>query len=162
LGSGQFALLLAEFSRVIKISGVEIDARLVSNAKRLLEPYKDKVEIEISQYNGHNLPDSIFDHDVVFLIDVLHHIPRKDQMKFLKDVYRKMKDGSYFVIKDIDGGSPLVLFNKIHDLLFAQEIGNELSLREVTKRVGEMGFKIEEIVKKRLYVYPHFTLILKK
>lgn len=161
-GSGQFAMLLAEFTDVGKISGIEIDERLVSNANHLLSRYKDRVETAFTKYDGIHLPESIADHDVVFLIDVLHHVPKPIQTEFLKQLHLRMKPGSQLIIKDINGGSGFVLFNKLHDLIFAREIGNEWSSERLTTVCKQIGFNIESVTKKQLYVYPHYTVFLKK
>jgi 2-polyprenyl-3-methyl-5-hydroxy-6-metoxy-1,4-benzoquinol methylase len=161
-GSGQFAMLLAEFTNVLKISGIEIDSRLVSNANQLLSRYKNRVQTAFDKYDGMHLPESIADHDVVFLIDVLHHVPKLMQTDFLKQLYMRMSPGSELIIKDINGGSGFVFFNKLHDLVFAGEIGNEWSLDKLTAECKEVGFKIESVTKRQLYVYPHYTVLLKK
>ena len=161
-GSGQFAMLLAEFTDVLRISGIEIDARLVSNANQLLSRYKNRVLTAFDKYDGKHLPHSIADHDVVFLIDVLHHVPKLMQTDFLKQLHTRMRPGSKLVIKDINAGSPFVIFNKFHDLIFAREIGNEWSVDKLTAVCKEIGFEIESITKRQLYVYPHYTILLKK
>jgi 2-polyprenyl-3-methyl-5-hydroxy-6-metoxy-1,4-benzoquinol methylase len=161
-GSGQFAMLLAEFTHVSTISGIEIDSRLVANANQLLSRYKNRVLTAFNKYDGKLLPDSIADHDVVFLIDVLHHVPKPMQTDFLKQLYMRMKPGSELIIKDINAGSAFVYFNKLHDLIFAREIGNEWSVEKVTAVCKEIGFQIESVTKRQLYVYPHYTVLLKK
>ena len=161
-GSGQFAMLLAEFTGINRISGIEIDERLVLNANQFLSRYKDRVQTVFIKYDGSHLPDSIADYDVVFLIDVLHHVPKTVQTEFLKQLYARMKAGAQLIIKDINGGSGFVLFNKLHDLIFAGEIGNEWSLNKLTTVCKEIGFQIESVTKKQLYVYPHYTVFLKK
>jgi 2-polyprenyl-3-methyl-5-hydroxy-6-metoxy-1,4-benzoquinol methylase len=161
-GSGQFAMLLAQFTGVTRISGIEIDARLISNAKQLLSRYERRVQTSFSKYDGRELPDSIAEHDVVFLVDVLHHVPKSMQLAFLSQLYQRMRSGSKLIIKDIDAGSAFVVFNKLHDLIFAREVGNEWSSQKLTAACKEIGFKIEFLTKRQMYVYPHYTLLLTK
>lgn len=161
-GSGQFALLLAEFTSVQKIGGIEIDKNLVINANSLLSSYFKKIDINFNVFNGKEIPNVISEYNTIFLIDVLHHIPRKFQFAFLQQVFNKMNIGTRLIIKDIDGGSPLVFFNKLHDLLFSREIGYEWSFERMDKTVSKIGFKTIKASKKQMYVYPHFTFILKK
>jgi SAM-dependent methyltransferase len=160
-GSGQFALLLAEFTKVKSISGVEISAHLVANAKELLQPYSD-VKTHFEVYNGIDLPVAIQNCDLIFMIDVLHHIPVKNQEIFFTNVFASMRPGSKFIVKDIDGGSPWVLFNKFHDLVFSREIGHEWSMEKVCDVARVKGFRIVETKKRRMYGYPHFTVVLTK
>lgn len=161
-GSGQFALLLAEFTSVKKIAGIEIDERLVNNARELLSPYKEKLSFEFNTNNGKDLPDSIKNYDHIFLIDVLHHIPKAAQVEFLKMVYSKMRTGANLIIKDIDASSFYVLFNKLHDFTFSREIGNELSFKRTVSILNEIGFSVNLTNKRRMYVYPHYTIVCSK
>ncbi len=160
-GSGQFALLLAQFTKVRKISGVEISPRLIANSKELLLPYSH-IETNFEVYNGIDLPPAVSESDMIFMIDVLHHIPVAHQELFFTNVFAAMKPGANFIIKDIDGGSPWVLFNKVHDLVFSREIGHEWSMEKVCDVSRTTGFKILETKKRRMYGYPHFTVVLTK
>ncbi|MBX2895925.1 MAG: class I SAM-dependent methyltransferase [Cyclobacteriaceae bacterium] len=160
-GSGQFALLLAEFTKVQKIGGVEINNNLVNNASSLLNPYQHKIKFSFQVYDGEQIPN-LSDYEVVLLIDVLHHVPKHNQPEFIVNIYKAMAPGTRLIIKDIDAGSWLVYFNKLHDLIFAKEIGNEWSLENLKSFVTQTGFRILEVQKKLIYVYPHFTLTLEK
>lgn len=161
-GSGQFALLIAAFSNVKRIGGVEIDERLVNNAKKLLSPYAGKIQTDFTAYDGSALPASIGTYDLIFMVDVLHHIPKAAQEGFLKKVYALMKPGALFVLKDIDASSPFVYSNKLHDMIFAREIGNEWTFAHAIKVATDIGFKIKGSSKRRMYVYPHYTIALEK
>lgn len=160
-GSGQFALLLAEFTRIQKIGGVEIDNKLVNNATTLLNPYKKDININFQVYNGEQIPD-LSKYEVILLIDVLHHVPKLKQNDFIQNIYNAMSHGSKLIVKDIDADSWYVYFNKFHDLIFAQEIGNEWRLENLKSFVNRIGFRVLEVQKKQIYVYPHFTLTLEK
>ncbi len=161
-GSGQFALLIAAFSDVKRLGGIEIDQRLIDNARKLLAPYSHKVQTDFNAYDGSTLPESIGTYDLLFLVDVLHHIPRNAQVEFISKVYSLMKKGARFVIKDIDGSSPFVYCNKMHDMIFAREIGYEWSPERLKQVAADAGFKIVDSSKKRMYVYPHYTVTLEK
>ncbi len=161
-GSGQFALLIAQFTPATRISGIEIDDRLIDNARQLFARYDYKADISFRRYNGVDLPDEIAEHDVVTMVDVLHHIPPHLQESFLTQLYDKMRSGATLIIKDIDGASPFVWFNKLHDMIFAREIGNEWTAAKLKLTGQRIGFQIESLTTKRRYVYPHYTLVLRK
>lgn len=160
-GSGQFCLLLAEFAKPSYIFGIEINDRLVENARQLFDRYAH-VPYHFEKFDGVHFPDAIGELDVVFLNDVLHHVPKDSQHQFIKSLLAKMKPGARLIIKDINGASPLVYFNKMHDLVFAGEIGNELPHTTVDKWLGEEGAKVLAFKKQRLYVYPHYTIVAEK
>jgi 2-polyprenyl-3-methyl-5-hydroxy-6-metoxy-1,4-benzoquinol methylase len=100
--------------------------------------------------------------DIVFLIDVLHHVPKKMHRVFIKNLSASLKPGCRLILKDINAVNPLVYVNKLHDIIFAGEIGNEISMQEANDLLQENGFEIIRQYKKTMYVYPHYTIIAKR
>lgn len=160
-GSGQFCLLLAEFAHPSFVYGIEISSRLVNNANQLFGKHA-KVAYKFEEFDGVRFPDTIGELDILFLNDVLHHVPKTAQQKFMSDLIKAMKPGARLVLKDINGSSPFVYFNKMHDLVFAGEIGNERPAAEAKKWLTNEGLVITEFSKKQMYVYPHYTIVAKK
>lgn len=160
-GSGQMALLAANFSNIRSFYGIEIDKNLIQNANQLLRDY-NTVKIKFDVYDGFNLPEGINEADIILMIDVLHHIPVKNQLAFLDNIYRSMKSNSRLILKDINKDHPFVFFNKLHDLIFSREIGNEMGLGSVLHHLTEIGFKIKVKQKIVQYVYPHYLIIAEK
>jgi len=160
-GSGQFLLLLSNFTKASHLYGLEITPRLVDNAKKLFSSQPPGT-YSFNIFDGINFPDEVKDLDVIFLIDVLHHIPKKKQIPFLKNLSLAMKPGSRMVLKDINAASPFVFFNKLHDLVFALEIGNEIRMEAAKKILEDNGLEIIEQHKRTMYVYPHYTIVAKK
>lgn len=160
-GSGQFLLLLTEFAQPSYLYGIEISKKLIDNAHNLFSNFaKEKYAFE--QYDGIHFPKALAEMDVLFLIDVLHHVPKNNQEAFLKDLANIMKPGARLVLKDINAASPLVYCNKIHDLIFAREIGNEMSMESAKNLLVANGLNIIEQSKRTMYVYPHYTLVAQK
>ena len=160
-GSGQFCLLLAQFAHPSFVYGIEISDRLVSNANQLFSKYA-KVAYKFEQFDGSVFPDAIRDLDILFLNDVLHHVPKQAQYSFIQNLIAVMKPGARLVLKDINASSPFVLCNKMHDLVFAGEIGNEIPAAKAQKWLTDNGLVITEFSKKQMYVYPHYTVVAKK
>jgi SAM-dependent methyltransferase len=160
-GSGQFLLLLTEFAQPSYLYGIEISKKLIDNAQNLFSSFpKEKYAFE--QYDGIHFPKALAEMDVLFLIDVLHHVPKNNQEAFLKDLANIMKPGARLVLKDINAASPLVYCNKLHDLIFAREIGNEMSMESAKNLLVANGLNIIEQSKRTMYVYPHYTLVAQK
>ena len=160
-GSGQFCLLLAQFAKPDYIFGIEISERLVENAKQLFEKYSN-VPYSFEKFDGITFPDKIKELDVIFLNDVLHHVPKTAQEAFLAGLTAKMKPGARLVLKDINGDSLFVYCNKMHDLIFAGEIGNELSYTKAKYLLEKNKLTTLQLNKKRMYVYPHYTIVGEK
>jgi SAM-dependent methyltransferase len=160
-GSGQFLLLLSEFANPSYLYGIEISKKLIDNAFSLFSnlsapPYS------FSEYDGTHFPAELGEMDTIFLIDVLHHVPKKNRENFIRDLALVMKPGAKLILKDINAASPLVYFNKLHDLIFAREIGNEISMKKAIELLQANGLTIIEQEKRVMYVYPHYTLVAKK
>lgn len=160
-GSGQFLLLLKKFAQPGYVYGIEISKRLIDNAKDLFGGMPGN-NYYFSEYDGRTFPAELGSMDVIFLIDVLHHVPRKSQESFIKVLAQTMKPGARLILKDINAANPLVYFNKLHDLIFAREIGNEMSLAKAIRLLTENGLTIVEQEKRVMYVYPHYTIVATK
>ena len=160
-GSGQFALLLAEYKSPQALGGIEISDNLINNAKQLLSEY-NSINLNFSSYDGKTIPDAIKEYDIITMIDILHHIPQKAQEKFLNEIYTKMKKDTVLLLKDINASSLLVYFNKLHDLVLSGKSGHEIKYHKLKKIIDKIGFKIIFEAKKIVLWYPHQTFLLKK
>lgn len=161
-GSGQFGLLAAKFANPKAIYGIEIDENLIYNANQIFNSQNFDIHFSFEVFNGKDFPKNLALSDIIFLIDVLHHVPLNIRVDFFKNIVSAMKPGARIVLKDINAGSPLVLANKVHDLVFAKEIGNEISFNDAIKLLKDLDLKIEDAVKTTTYVYPHYTIVAKK
>jgi 2-polyprenyl-3-methyl-5-hydroxy-6-metoxy-1,4-benzoquinol methylase len=159
-GSGQFLLLVSEFAKPSNLYGIEISKKLIDNAKNLFSSRPQNSFF--TEYDGTDFPTQLGEMDIIFLIDVLHHVPKKMQENFIKNLIRTMKIGATLVLKDINGASGLVYFNKLHDMIFAGEIGNEMSITKAAALLQANGLSIIKQEKRNMYVYPHYTIIGKK
>jgi len=160
-GSGQFLLLLSEFAEPSYLYGIEISKKLIDNAQGLFSTLPSE-HYHFEEYDGIHFPAKLSELDIIFLIDVLHHVPKRYQENFIRDLARSLKPGTRLILKDINGGNPLVYFNKMHDLLFAREIGNEISFENAKALLTKNGLEIIEAKKRIMYVYPHYTIVAKK
>lgn len=161
-GSGQFCLLLAQFARAAWVGGIEVSESLVRNARELFANAQLEVPHRFETYDGMTFPTHIRDAAKVFVVDVFHHVPSGKQAQFLSGLHEAMADGAVLILKDIDGASPLALFNKVHDLLLAGEIGSEVSAIRSREMACQAGFKVRSLSYKRMWWYPHYTLVLEK
>jgi 2-polyprenyl-3-methyl-5-hydroxy-6-metoxy-1,4-benzoquinol methylase len=165
-GNGALLNLIYKTRNAEKLGGVEISSKLVDTTKKLLrnaiadDNYFNS-NIDVQQYDGINLPQ-LTAYDFVLLVDVIHHIPKKQLTAFLSTLKKNMRPGTVLICKDIDAGKPvLVLFNKLHDFAVSQEIGNEISMQQASQELTAAGFNVVSATYKRMLWYPHYTLISK-
>jgi SAM-dependent methyltransferase len=161
-GSGQFAALVARFTNVQDIYGIEIDAHLIDNARKINKPFAKDKKIGFATFDGTVIPKNIRQYDLIYMIDVYHHVPKPVRNDMLRQIYTAMKPGARLMLKDIDGASPFVLCNKLHDMVFAQELSHEIGFKKAQNLLTTIGFKIRESRKKRIFVYPHYFILAEK
>lgn len=160
-GSGQFLLLASHFREPGKVIGFEIHQRLVDHATKLFQEHS-QVPAYFSVYDGKTIPSAIGEADKVFLIDVLHHVPRADQDSFIATIYASMKKGAHLLIKDINASSPLVVMNKLHDLVFSGEIGAERKPADIRQLLQSLGATPVTYMTTTTLFYPHYFIDVKK
>ena len=161
-GSGMFLALVKQFKAPEKLGGIEISAQLIENAKFVLGEMNEK-NVYLNTFDGKEIPDAIANYNYVFMIDVFHHIPKAAQLDFLTQLFEKMKKGATLVFKDIEGASIFKYWNKIHDLLLAGEIGNEISSRKLKSFLDPIDqIEVVDFNKRQMFLYPHFTYLIKK
>ncbi|MAC96307.1 MAG: hypothetical protein CMC96_12505 [Flavobacteriales bacterium] len=160
-GSGMLLSLIAAFKKPQKLGGCEISRRLVDNANEVLA--KENKNTKVYYFDGESIPDEVKDFNYITMIDVLHHIPKGKQFAFLEQLVDKISVGSCLIIKDIKRESVLSYWNKVHDLMLAGEIGNELNSKKLKNYMEErLSLKLLSYTSRRMLLYPHFTLIFEK
>ena len=161
-GLGQFALIMAEFTKAERILGLELSDRLVNEAKLLVSGTSYRNQIEFESYNGFDFPTLTTEYDYITLIDVFHHIRSEKQSEFLEKIYMALGKDSLLIIKDIDASSIFVYGNKLHDLTLSGETGNEISMSKMEKLIKQTGFNVHNKGEKRMLWYPHYWFIVSK
>jgi 2-polyprenyl-3-methyl-5-hydroxy-6-metoxy-1,4-benzoquinol methylase len=159
-GSGVLLRILAEYKFPIALGGVEISERLIENAGSVLRPCAVPTTLQV--YDGFCLPEDIGKYDYVFMVDVLHHMPLDRQFDFLTALFHRMTPGQKLLFKDIDAASPLVYWNKLHDLALAGEIVHERIADVVRDHLESVGFDVRMVFRKRVLLYPHYALLCAK
>jgi len=153
-GAGQFMYLIKQVCGPAKLTGLEISENLTAACK--------KSNLEAVLYDGFNLPEFAAEYNTFTMVDVLHHIPAKKQLTYIQNIYKSMPRGARLILKDIDAGNPLVLFNKLHDFILSRQISRERSASVVRKYCEDAGFRVLHSEKKRMLWYPHFWLVMVK
>lgn len=160
-GNGIFLSLTAGFRKPISLGGMEITQKLIDNARNILKNVQ--VPIFLNVFNGMDILQEIKNYQYIFLIDVIHHVSKNNQIKFLRNIRDEIAQGSILVIKDIDADHTILSkFNKLHDLVFSGKIGQELGLSTVKKILSDLGFKVMSVSYKRVLIYPHYTIVCQK
>ncbi len=96
------------------------------------------------------------------IIDLIHHLDPDLQFKFLIDLLKKIKINDTIIIKDILPKNSITKFwNSFHDLIVSKQIINYFNFKEFENSLS-LDFKIVDNFHKRIFLYDHYFLIIKK
>lgn len=99
--------------------------------------------------------------DVFILIDLIHHIKKKEQEIFLKKLLKLMKNGDILIVKDIYPKNMWTRYwNYMHDLLISREKITYFDFKKFQKI--HCKNHLVETFYKRIFLYDHYFFILKK
>jgi 2-polyprenyl-3-methyl-5-hydroxy-6-metoxy-1,4-benzoquinol methylase len=120
-GAGLFILLLARLGRIRSGVGFDVDDVAIRAAQGAAAQIWSGPPIRFEQHRiDEAWPKGRF--DVVSIIDVMHHVPPKNQQKLIITAVEHLNDGGLLLYKDM-GRRPLwrSLANRLHDLIIARE-----------------------------------------
>jgi len=158
-GTGAMLLDLIKTRGVRLVGGCEISETLLNAARQSVA---EQLGAPGNFLQATSPPPCIADFDCITLIDVLHHIPRKEQGSYLRQLARHMRSGALLVLKDIDASSPLVWFNRFHDAVFAGNGFQEIGCAAAQQLVADSGLRVERVKEIRKLWYPHYFVLARK
>ncbi len=120
-----------------KIIGIEPDEKALLFAK------KNAPEAEYIQGTASNIPLPGSSADIVIFYDVIEHVPREDELKVLKEVWRVLKKGRVLLFSTPNAS----LLSNICDI--AWYFGHRhYTEKQISKFMDEAGFRVKKIMKK--------------
>ncbi|MEE4263507.1 MAG: class I SAM-dependent methyltransferase [Desulfobacteraceae bacterium] len=162
-GNGTLMLLLARYREPSHLMGIDINPNAVDCAVDLLARCPFATSYQVEAFDGQRLPAVMGTAEYLFLVDVLHYIPRLFQKAFLGSLFHGMQSGATLVMKDIDASNRLLeKFNLLHDLVVARQIGRAIYASVAEQWLRDIGFDIILARKQRRFCYPHYTLVARK
>src|SRR6056300_669782 len=129
----------------------------------LVVPSSGDTKINFKKSNCLSFIDNdISKYNTFLTIDLLHHIPKKLQISFLNNLTSKMKSGDILIVKDINPKNLFTKFcNAFHDFLISKQIIRYFNFSYFEENI-ESDLMIKKKFFKRIFVYDHYFLILKK
>ncbi len=108
--------------------------------------------------------------DIYSIFDVLYLIPYKEQELLIEDIYKRLPDGGYLIIKEIDTKPPLKhILNKFEEIIMVRLLkvtfGGHFYYRsadEYIDIVRKKGFKVTSVDLQKGYMHPHVMFICQK
>ena len=101
-------------------------------------------------------------YDGIFMLDVLHHVPRESQLELLESLKNLLAPSGVLIIKDITTDSPFKLkFTELLDRVMAgwNEPLAYRHHREWASILRGMGFKVRIVRVPDILPYPHIVIV---
>ena len=159
IGCGTGALLyLALKLRSVKVAhGYDICLKSVrSSAAFEMAPPR----FQVIYMHPEETPPELSEYDTVTMIDVLHHIPYKQQDDFIRKTIERMAPGSRLIIKEIEASQIFGSFlNQLHDLIVSREWVHQRRSSEIVKVLESTGATVSKPILRWTLWYPHFLIV---
>lgn len=158
-GYGLMELAIALRRPDLHIIGSDRETRRISIAKAAAS---DVSNVEFSVEDArHIMQKKTF--NTILMVDLLHHIPRKDQKDLIMDCFSMVRPGGSIIIKDMDTKPTWkYLWNYAHDMAMTRFEEVAYRSREEWHGIFEDFCKADSRTIPTRYPYPHFILKAKK
>ena len=163
-GVGLFSMHLATMVKPKRISGFDTNGNAVAVAQAAAKRLKDVSDVDISFSTTRDFsewPTDLF--DVVCMIDVAHHVPRRLWNTLYQSAAARVRDGGLLLYKDM-AADPwwCGLGNRLHDLILAQQWIDYCPLSFVRAELVWAGMTPIYYKEWRKYWYMHQFIVFKK
>lgn len=160
-GSGLFLGLAAELDLISSALGIDRRQRVIATANEMKRRINSGRGDRLVFQNGDatEISERHF-FDVVTIVDLVHHIPRRDRSEVVRQAYERLSPGGTLMYKDI-GRTPLwrAGANFLHDLILSGDLVSYSSPQEVQCWVGHPPLYDEKLFR---LCYAHELLVFRK
>ncbi|HLK35813.1 MAG TPA: class I SAM-dependent methyltransferase [Polyangiaceae bacterium] len=162
-GFGLFAAYFGQTQPRRRIVGVDPDARRVGLARRVA----DRLALREHQFVVGDVRDAPLEgpFDAVYVLDVMHHLPREGQRPVLERLRSLLLPGGVLIIKDITTEPRFgLLFTEALDRLMVgwREPLAYRHHREWGEMLAELGFRVRIVRVPDVLPYPHVVIAATK
>ena len=163
-GFGLFSVYFAMTSPHRVIRGIDPDARRIEIARRVARAcgVADRVEYQVGTAEALPLGPV---HDAVYMLDVMHHLHRDQQIPLLYRLRRLVAPGGTLLLKDVTTDAPLKLaFTELLDRLMVgwNEPLSYRHHREWQQLLHRLGFDVRTVRVPDVLPYPHVVMLAKR
>jgi 2-polyprenyl-3-methyl-5-hydroxy-6-metoxy-1,4-benzoquinol methylase len=158
-GFGLFSLYYAQVLPGAELHGFDLNDRRIAIARRAAI----KLGLENVSYSVKNAIEMSGDErwSGVYMLDVVHHVPRSTVRPLLEEVRRSLSPGSRLIIKELDT-SPGWKRVYSHALDWAMSPSSPVSYwsaKEITALLDEVGFDVSQHAMVDYLPYPHMLYV---
>jgi len=158
-GNGIIYKYFLKNSNFISYTGIDNDKKKIKKLQSL-----NTNKITFLNNNLEEIINIIKNYDCILMIDVMHHLNKKNQKKIIENILKNMKKNSTLIYKDISNKNPIKsLLNRIHDFFFNFQVINYYELKKIIS-FAKNNLKIKDL---KIFIiqvlwYDHEFLIINK
>jgi 2-polyprenyl-3-methyl-5-hydroxy-6-metoxy-1,4-benzoquinol methylase len=139
-----------------KVLGIDINTKRINGAKATVQ---GRTNISFEHVNAFDLPDAQW--DCIILVDVIHHVARKNQEEIVKTCFRLLKPGGTLIIREMDPGADPIKFVFSHawEYAFYREVWKSVSVKMMTNWFNNCGLADMKVFldAPRSFFFPYVT-----
>lgn len=144
VGCGHGALLgfAARLGLIGRGVGLDPNPEAVAVARRMAERSAAPLEFRVMEAN--EVPDA-GEFDVVTMVDVVHHVDREHQRRFIEAAAGAVSTEGRFIYKDMCATPRwMAMANQVHDLVLARQWVSHVPAAQVERWFDDLGFECVE------------------
>ena len=161
-GFGLFSMYYAKTFPNLNITGIDINSKRIQIAQRAAQKLSlENVSYEVSNATSIEYESSL---DCVYMLDIIHHIPRTAVIPLLENIYSRLHNGCRLIIKDVET-KPVwkMWFSYALDKLMDRKADvNYWAQPELKKMLTDVGFQVYHHSMLDILPYPHIIYICEK
>jgi 2-polyprenyl-3-methyl-5-hydroxy-6-metoxy-1,4-benzoquinol methylase len=161
-GGGALLLMLAATGRISAGLGFDLSRKEIEAARQAV---RNAGLENVLRFEVHDLTSGIPDEQwpVVSLVDVLHHVPRKQHRSLVCSLVQRVGPAGRLIIRE-PARRPLWrnVANAIHDLILARQIVYTRNPEEIEEWLSQSGLRLVQKDETTTLWYGHWLLVFER
>jgi 2-polyprenyl-3-methyl-5-hydroxy-6-metoxy-1,4-benzoquinol methylase len=161
-GHGLLLNLLARLGRIRQGHGFDVAAPAIEVARRMADQHGLSAVVDFEHRSiAHGIPD--LGHEIVTVIDVLHHVPNQHKAAFVNALCDVVPEGGLLIVKDmVVRPRWRAAANRLHDLVLARQWVEHIDPKQVEAWASQSDMRVKRLDHFNTWWYGHWLLVLEK